>query len=154
MKTVLAAVLLLFTLSLSAFAQDEANVDQLTWLTGSWKGDGFGGTSEETWSAAENGVMMGMFRHHKADGSLNFYEFLVISADGLRLKHFNPDMTGWEEKDDFLHFKFKSQGADFVEFGGLKFEMVGEDRMNISLKMRRGDGLHTEVFHMQRVNTN
>ena len=74
-------LIMLFFLLPGIVYAGEPDFDQLTWLAGHWRGDGFGGTTEEIWSPAENGVMMGMFRHHKADGSLNFYEFLTIDKD-------------------------------------------------------------------------
>lgn len=94
---------------------------------------------------------MGMFRHHKADGSLNFYEFLTIDKDGLKLKHFNPDMTGWETKDEYLTFTFVSQTPEKIVFKGISFELIEPNRMQIDLKMRRGEENHTEVFRMRRV---
>ena len=142
--------ILLFLLPISVYSA-EPDVAQLEWLVGHWQGDGFGGTSEEIWSPARDGVMMGMFRHHKADGSLNFYEFMTIDSDGLKLKHFNPDMTGWEEKDDYLTFRFDEQMPGKIVFKGLSFERVDDDAMRISLKMKRGDESFTEVFNMRRV---
>lgn len=98
MQALIFSLLTVSLLSISATALAEPDLDQLDWLTGHWQGDGFGGSSEEIWSPARNGVMMGMFRHHKADGDLNFYEFFTIDADGLKLKHFNPDMTGGKKR--------------------------------------------------------
>ena len=145
-------ILLVFALvviSPAVFAE-EGNIESLDWLVGHWVGDGFGGRSEEIWSPPKDGVMIGLFRHHKANGDLNFYEFLEIRADGLRLKHFNPDMTGWEEKDDFLTFPFREQGENFIQFGGLRFDRVDDNAMRISLRMKTRDGEHTEVFNMRR----
>jgi len=144
---------LLFVLlfaTVSACSAAEPDLDQLTWLQGHWKGDGFGGTSEELWSPPTNGVMMGMFRHHTADGKLNFYEFLTIDAGGLKLKHFNPDMTGWEEKNDYVTFKFDSQSATKIAFKGLTFERIDDNNMQISLRIKQGDNVSTEIFNMRR----
>jgi len=55
--------------------------------------------------------MLGMYRLVK-DGKPVFYELVTISEEKgslvIRLKHFNPDLTGWEEKDksqSFWHIK-------------------------------------------------
>ena len=46
--------------------------------------------------------MIGMFRAI-ADGRPRFYELIALDADGeavvCRFRHFNRDLTGWEEKD-------------------------------------------------------
>lgn len=144
------SVLTVLLFSLSVFA-DGFDSSRMTWLTGHWKGDGFGGTSEEIWSPAEGGVVMGMFRHHSAGVSLNFYEFLTINENGLHLKHFHPDMTSWEEKNDVVSFPFLSQTDDRVEFDGMIYERLNDDEMRITLNIRQGDVVNTEVFTMRRV---
>lgn len=130
--------------------ENKFDIEDFSWLVGSWTGDGFGGTSHETWAEPVNGVMMGMYRHINADGELNFYEFLLLDENGLRLKHFNPDLTGWEEKDDMLTFEMISYSKDKIELKGLTFEKKSDTEMTISLKMRRSNGIHTEVFNMKR----
>jgi hypothetical protein len=125
------------------------NIEDYSWLVGSWTGDGFGGISHETWAEPVNGTMMGMYRHIK-DGELVFYEFLLLDETGIRLKHFNPDMTGWEEKDDMTSFEMISFTKDKVVMKGLTFEKKSDTEMVISLKMKRVGELHTEVFTMKR----
>ena len=80
-----------------------ARVTEFSWLTGAWVGEGLGGEVEEVWSAPVGGSMVGHFRLVR-DGQPVFYELLtLIEVDGsveMRLKHMNPDMTGWEEKNE------------------------------------------------------
>lgn len=144
-------LILIITLliSFSGFAQNEV---PYAWMEGSWVGDGFGGTSEEVWSApADDGTIMGSFRHFKADGSLNFYEFLVLDSTGLRLKHFNPDMTGWETKEDFVTFKMIESTENKLVLKGLVYERVSETEMKISLDLKNKEGEKwTEIFTMRR----
>jgi hypothetical protein len=143
-------------LSLSAFylLKKESNIvvdpEDYSWMVGHWKGDGFGGISEEVWAPAVDGTMMGMYRHYK-DGNLVFYEFMLIDETGLKLKHFNPDLTGWEEKDDFLTFSKVGYSKDKLEFKGLTFERKNDQEMEIRLKMKRQGEISTEVFSMKRV---
>ncbi|XWN37792.1 MAG: DUF6265 family protein [Balneola sp.] len=125
------------------------DINDYSWLVGSWKGDGFGGISEEIWSKPENGVMMGMYRHLK-EGKLIFYEFLILDETGLRLKHFHPDLKGWEEKDETTFFEMIEYSPTKIEMKGLIFEKKSEDLMEIRLKLKRNGKVETEVFTMLR----
>lgn len=126
------------------------NIDEYSWLVGYWKGDGFGGISEETWSVPYNGTMMGMYRHIK-DGKLIFYEFLLLDQSGLRLKHFHPDLKGWEEKDETTFFEMIEYSSTKIEMKGLIFEKKSENSMEIRLKLNRNGKVEAEVFTMLRV---
>lgn len=126
------------------------NIDDYTWLAGHWVGDGFGGTSEEVWALPADGTMMGMYRHIK-DDKLVFYEFLLLDKDGLRLKHFHPDLKGWETKDDFVTFPMVEYSPDKLVLKGLTFERKSDTEMEIRLRLRRGEKVETEVFKMRRV---
>ena len=80
-----------------------AEIHQIDWIAGHWKGEAFGGHVEEVWSKPAGGAMMGMFRLVQGD-EVGFYELLtLLEEDGslvFRLKHFNSDLTGWEEKNE------------------------------------------------------
>lgn len=91
-----------------------------------------------------------MYRHINAEGELVFYEFLLLDETGLRLKHFNPDLTGWEEKDDMVIFEMIRFSKNKIELKGLIFERTSDTEMVISLKMNRNGEPHTEVFNMRR----
>jgi len=151
--------LLICTLLISSFGystdpkKDKVfDINDYAWLAGSWVGDGFGGTSEEMWSPpSADGTMMGVFRHHKEDGSLNFYEFLVLDSTGLRLKHFTPDLVGWETKEKFVTFEMVDFTKDKIELKGLVFERKSKNELEIRLKLRYSeDRIETEVFSMKR----
>ncbi|MBR9918227.1 hypothetical protein GYB29_11250 [bacterium] len=125
------------------------DINDYSWLVGSWKGDGFGGISEEIWSKPENGVMMGMYRHLK-DDKLVFYEFLILDKTGLRLKHFHPDLKGWEEKNETTFFQMIDCSPTKIEMKGLIFEKKSENLIEIRLKLNRNGKVETEVFTMSR----
>src|SRR5688572_28160336 len=101
-----------------------ATVNVMAWLAGSWEGEGLGGVSEEIWSEPRGGVMMGMFRSLKQDQPV-FYEFLMFVEEKgtvvLKLKHFNPDFSGWEEKGAFVTFRLAKVEERAVHFDGLSF---------------------------------
>lgn len=128
----------------------ELNLGDYTWLIGHWKGDGFGGISEEIWAPPIDGTMMGMYRHYK-EGKLVFYEFLLLNKDGLKLKHFHPDLIGWEAKDDFTTFAMVEYSAHKLVLKGLTFEKKSDTKMEIRLKLKRNGKIETEVFKMYRV---
>ncbi len=144
--------LLISTLGLSSDPEKKKfDINDYSWLVGSWVGDGFGGVSEEMWSPpSEDGTMMGVYRHHKGDGSLNFYEFLVLDESGLKLKHFTPDLVGWETKEDFVTFEMVDYTKDKIELKGLVFERKSDSEMEIRLRLKYQDRIETEVFKMKR----
>ena len=134
------------TIRLKADApRPHATLDAVAWLAGgTWRGNGLGGETEEAWSTPSAGAMMGMFRLIKpgADGrkAVAFYEFLTfVEQQGslvLKLKHFNGDLTGWEEKDGFVTFRLARVTPDTVYFDGLTFRKEARDRMTIFLALR------------------
>ena len=139
-----------FTIERHLPNEETESMEDYSWLVGHWKGDGFGGESEEIWTEPVDGTMMGMYRHYK-DGKVVFYEFMLMSRDGLKLKHFNPDITAWETKEDFVHFKPVGIEEGLIRFKGLEFEQKDANNMEIRLKMNRGGEISTEVFTMSRV---
>ncbi|MHC5038037.1 MAG: DUF6265 family protein [Planctomycetota bacterium] len=79
-----------------------AKPEDLAWLSGTWRGMKDGEPIEEQWAEPEAGALMGMFRWIK-EGRVFFYEFMTIDREAdavtLRIKHFNPGLIGWEEKE-------------------------------------------------------
>lgn len=154
MKTTIYLILLWTLVSLSSLdarAQSADTEVNYAWLSGSWVGDGFGGTSEEVWSQpSADGTLMGVFRHHSADGTINFYEFMVLDSSGLRLKHFSPDMVGWETKEENESFNMVRVTKNSIELKGLTYKRISDDEMEISLEMGTKDGVRTEIFSMKR----
>lgn len=136
-------------------ASEKATIADAAWLAGSWRGTGLGGISDETWSRPESGVIVGTYRLFK-DGKPVFYEMMwLLEVDEsliLRLKHFNPDLSGWEEKDKTVDFKFIKKDANRLYFSGLTYEQASKNELNIYLALRQRDGtLKEEVFRMKRI---
>jgi Domain of unknown function (DUF6265) len=102
-----------------------ATLDQMAWLAGRWTGEGFGGKLEEIWSPPVNGEMIGHFFASDEKG-VQFIELLQLKQENgsivYRVKHFNPDFTGWEEKGDYHTFKFVGAAPNRVYFDGLTLE--------------------------------
>jgi hypothetical protein len=136
-----------------------AGLDAVGWLAGgSWRGDGLGGATDESWSTPAAGAMIGMFRALRKDAAggdvVHFYEFLTfVEGEGtlaLRVKHFNADFTGWEEKGGYVTFRLARVTPEAVYFDGLTFRREAPDRMTIFLALRSGGELKEEVFRMSR----
>lgn len=170
MKIGLKAVIFVFVLLVPCFGQEKntdntvklsegqtgekATIADMEWLAGGWTGTGLGGISEEIWSKPVGGVMMGTYRLIKSDKPVFYEMMLLIEREGtlvLRLKHFNPEFVGWEEKDKSVDFKFVKKDGNRVFFSGLTFEQAGKSDLNIYLALRQKDGtLKEEVFKMKR----
>lgn len=133
-----------------------ARVDDFRWLAGRWEGEGLGGTVEEVWSLPHGGAMVGYFRLAKG-GKPAFYEIMtLLEAEGsveMRLKHVNPDMTGWEEKNAYVTFRLVKHDATGAYFNGLTFRRVNDDQIDGYLALRnRTDGtVREEQFVYRRV---
>ncbi len=133
-----------------------ATIADMAWLAGHWTGDGLGGRSEEIWSPPDHGVMMGMYRNIKGNAAL-FYELLTLSEEKgslvIRLKHFNPDMTGWEEKDQSVSFPFVAKRDGVLHFSGMAFKPTSPDTVTIYLAIgnRQDKTVREAEFHYTRV---
>lgn len=130
-----------------------ADIADLGWLEGCWAGAGFGMAVEECWMSAPDGRLTGVFQAIGPDGSQIFSEIFVLDEfeDGpaIRLKHFNPDMTGWEAQDDFVTFALIETGADFARFEGLQYRLV-DGRMIVELMVGQGGQARSERLEFAR----
>ncbi len=133
-------------------APGKAKVEELNWLAGFWTGTGLGGDCEEAWLPAADGHMIGTFRFW-SEGKLVFSEFMNIVQDGesvsVKLKHFNPDLTGWEEKEKWTTFKLVEIGENTAWFHGLTYERKG-DELIISLALTEKGERRIEEFRLKR----
>lgn len=125
-----------------------ATLAEMAWLTGSWQGEGLGGVVEEIWSPPSAGAMVGAFRLVR-NGTTAFYELMtLVEHEGslvLRLKHFNPDLTGWEEKDETVEFPLVGVDGDWFRFDGLSIHRRSADTMTIYVAISSKDGEDREA---------
>ena len=125
--------------SLDGAPSPPAEIAALSWLVGAWEGEGLGGAAAEVIAPPAGGQMMGMFRHMKDEESVNFYEFYVFTEVentlALKLKHFTPDLIGWEEKEDVVEFPLVAIEGDAVYFDGITFAMTGPDTMEAAVNI-------------------
>lgn len=161
MKTFLSTLLFLTIshLALTQVRQLEAGqepgkgkVDDLHWLAGFWSGTGLGGECEEAWMPAKDGHMIGTFRFW-SEGKLVFSEFMNFVQEGesvsLKLKHFNPDLSGWEEKEKWTTFRLIALGENIAWFHGLTYERKG-DELIIHLALTEKGERRIEEFRLTK----
>jgi len=132
----------------------KANLSQVAWMEGHWKGEAFGGITEEIWSPPLAGSMMFVFRLIN-EGKVNFYEighFRELDESLVfELKHFGGDLKGWEEKDAVQTFKLIKIDGNRAYFDGFTFENVSNDEINIYGLIGNEDGSSEEVtFNYKR----
>jgi len=130
-------------------ASPPATIKEVAFLVGHWTGNGLGGTFEEIWTAPKQGVMVGMYRGLKDDAP-TFNELLVLREEAgsliIRLKHFNPDMTGWEEKAQVVTMPYVGTRDGVVHFDGMAFKVTGPDTLTCYLAIEnKKDGTVREV---------
>ena len=126
-------------------------------LTGHWKGDFLGGMAEEIWLPPAGGTMLGVFRLCK-NNQILFYEIMIMVEEedsiSLKLKHFHPDLKGWEENDGSVTFRLIKVGKDAIWFDGLTYyKEEGSLRGFIAILQKDGNVIE-ESFILQAVQPN
>lgn len=147
-------LILLIALSFSCKAQTytklKPKLENIAWISGTWHGEAFGGKTEEIWSKPSAGSMMATFKLIN-DGKVTFYEIEIIreieNSLILQLKHFGPDLKGWETKDETVDFPLKEITPNKVVFEGMTFEKVSDKEMNIYVDIEDNGTVETVKFN-------
>ena len=134
----------------------EANLKDMIWLSGHWQGEAFGGPIEEIWSPPRGESMMFSFKSMRQDGTVRFYEFGTISEEKgsliLKFKHFNADMTGWEEKDKFMEYRLVKITDDAAYFDDFTFKKRSDEEIAIYVIIETKDGTSEEMpFYYKKI---
>ena len=134
----------------------KASIEEVAWIAGDWVGQAFGGTVEEIWRSPAAGAMMGMFRLAQED-KIGFYELMIIREEEgsltYNLKHFNPDLTGWEEKNETVKYPLVAIQGQMAFFDGITFQRGDEQTLNIYLASKNKPGGFDElVFNFKKEN--
>lgn len=126
----------------------DAQLSEIAWMEGHWKGEAFGGITQEIWGPPLGGSMMFSFKLI-VDNEIGFYELGHIRQVDktliYELKHFHKDLKGWEEKDEVQQFKFVKQDGDRMYFEGFTFEKVSDNEINIYALIENEEGTADEV---------
>ena len=137
-----------------SLASPPATVADVGWLVGAWHGTGLGGLTDEVWLPPAGGAMPGLFRLTE-DGQPVFYEAWALREEGgslvLDLKHFDPDMTGWEAQDGRVRFPLVRLEPETAYFEGLTYHRAAPDTLRVWVALRGADGaLHEGAFVLGR----
>lgn len=139
-------LLLLFSTSI-CFSQTEKTLapklKNIAWISGNWKGEAFGGKTEENWSKPSGGSMMATFKLIDKN-KVVFYEIEIIreieNSLILQLKHFGNDLKGWETKDETVDFPLIKLTSTKAIFKGMTFEKVNDTEMNVYVDIKDENG--------------
>lgn len=118
-----------------------ASLAELAWLEGTWVGEGLGGTVLESYSAPAGGHMIGHFRLVR-DGQPVFYELIIVAQAGdsieYRVKHFDPDLKGWEPREDYDGFRLIRVEPDLWIFDKAMIRRTGPDTNEQAVRPHAG----------------
>lgn len=130
-----------------------ASLEDVAWMQGAWSGEALGGTFEEVWNPPSAGSMVGMFKLLR-EGSVSFYELMLfVEEEGslsFKVRHFNPDFTAWEDKDEDVTLRFVKADEDAVHFSGISFYRISNDEVHAWLSFGSGDSLREEKIVYRR----
>ncbi len=130
-----------------------ATMAQTAWLAGRWLGEGLGATVEETWLPASGGTMAGVFRLTQG-GQVRFYEIVTLGEEDaslvMRLKHFAPDLSGWESKDRSVSFRLLRAESECLWFEGLTMCRRGPDGLHVWVALEQAGEVHEALFTYRR----
>jgi hypothetical protein len=134
-----------------------ATIADAAWLVGTWSGTGIAGAeAHEDWLPASGSTMVGTFVQETAEGGIMFSEHMYLMEEGgslvVKLKHFNSDLTGWEDKDGMLTFRLIAAEPCALFFNALTYRCDGEGGMVVAVRMR-SDGPQPQelLFRFRRV---
>ena len=130
-----------------------AEVGELSWLAGSWSGEGIAGPAREVYSPPTVGVIVGHFIQQRKE-DIWFYELIAIRPDDTSitycLRHFNADLTAWEEKNEVRCFPLIARERDAWYFDGLTVRREGDDAMVVAVRVSTGENTKEYVFRYNR----
>lgn len=138
-----------------------ASLEQIAWLAGQWAGVGIGGApAYESWLPATGNTMVGTFVQMADEETIRFTEHLYLMEEEgtlvLRLKHFNADLTGWEDKDGMVTFRLIAIEDCAAYFRSLTLRCDqrddGREGLLAAVRMKSADGAVSElIFRFQRM---
>ncbi len=147
---------------------EDFGIEDLSFISGTWQGEIFGGKADETWLPPRDGTMAGMFRLTWKDGR-RLYEFLLIeeTQEGkveMAFRHFETGMQLWpKEIEGPNRFELVRAGRGTAVFDApdsnqkparMKFALAsGGDELTVTVMSKDKTGNIDERFdvHYQRL---
>lgn len=131
----------------------KAGINDFSMLVGSWTGEGLGGMCDELWLPAKAEQMQGVFRMIE-NNELVFTEFMSILKDStswvMKIKHFSPDMKGWEAQDESTDFRFIKKENNTLYFDRLTIAATSSNQLNVYVAMKTDDVYKEELFEYKK----
>lgn len=128
-------------------AAPKARIADVAWMAGTWTAPAFGGTAQEVWAPPLGDSMVGSYKIVR-DGETTMYElFALVEDEGsltIRLKHFNADLSGWEDVAEYVSFPLVRLEATAAYFDGLTYRLTEDGTLLTHLALTR-DGQDEEV---------
>ncbi|WP_209349156.1 DUF6265 family protein [Pontixanthobacter sp. CEM42] len=164
-KSIVAAIMLLCGAAASAQETRTAPKDQpsppatladVDWLIGQWSGTGIGGNpAHESWLPPVGTTMVGTFIQEDGESGIQFSEHMYLMEENgslvMRLKHFNADLTAWEDKEGMVTFRLIEIEPCAAYFRGLTLRCTMEEEsaggLVAAVKMQSGEEL---LFNFDR----
>jgi hypothetical protein len=129
------------------------SIQDVAWMTGHWTGEALGGTAEEWWSPPMGDSMLGAFRVVK-NGRVMFSELMSITEENgtlvFRVKHFDRDLKGREEKGDFVEFPFIRVEGRAAFFDGITYRQENAGALSAWVRVQSGKGEAQELAFAYR----
>ena len=132
------------------FESPPATLADIDWLIGQWHGKGIAGApATESWLPPTGSTMVGTFIQQSAEGPIQFTEHMyLMEEDGslvLRLKHFNADLTGWEDKEGMVTFRLLAMEPCAAYFHALTLRCANsedpDEGLFVAVRMQSGGEL-------------
>lgn len=122
-------------------AEPSVKIEELAWLEGTWIGRMPNGLVEHVILGPKAGQMPSFVRALN-DNDVWFYEISVFSEDAgtvvSRVKHFTPELAGWEAQNGFVERRLVEKDAANLYFDGLTISRTGPDSFIVYFLERDG----------------
>jgi hypothetical protein len=131
----------------------KAKIADIAWLEGHWTGTGLGGEVEEAWGPPLGNSMIGMFRLLKGGKTVVCELCTIQEVNGsllLKVKHFDANLVGREEKDASMDFPLVSLSQAEANFDGLTFRKAKDGDLSVFVLFHQRNGQEKEELFQYR----
>ena len=135
-------------------APARATIADMAWIVGEWRGERDGGTAGEAYSAPTGGQITGHFYETKG-GQVTLMELTqIVEREGgivFRLRHFNRDLSGWEDKTGKpQEFPLLAIEGKRMFFDGITLDHSVPQTLAFHVRIGGADGAPREITYRYR----
>lgn len=120
-----------------------ATLADIDWIVGAWEGPLGDNRQEHIAYPAVQGQIPGFVRGWTADDTITFYEINAFAeVEGsleFRVKHFTPELAGWEPQTEFVRHRLVAKTDNALYFHGITFVRTGPDRHTVYYRIPDGE---------------